>query len=638
VRDERMMSTRLSSVWIPAVLALVLGAAPALATYTISNAAFTEGGGKGSDGRYDILFTTGQGAPVGVSGESTFGLTSGLIYTISGVTDVTGPMLSHVPTALAREHEPVEVAVTATDAKSGVDTVTLFYHEGGLTTFRRRQMQPDAGNVYRGTILASLVDERGLVYYIRASDKAGNVSLYPPGAPDSVVRVRVWFNDVLSAVELPAGGYRMISLPCSTSGDPDSILVDDLGAYDKKAWRLGRWNASAGDCGERCYDEYPSIEDLSRGRGFWLISSSAKRFDVSGLSTDISRPFTIPLKKGWNQIGTPFAFTTDWPSTEVLFDGGVYSLGKHPVGSDTVWVKDNLISYDGSYEFFETELQPWVGYWIDNQSTQDVELRFYPEIPVPRLAGAPAAADRMTSLMGITITWGKTGERMSFAGTSPAALDGLDELDHREPPPIGDYVRVVFEKDTWGRHSGAYMCDIRAANPDGASWELKAQTTKPTAVALDVEPLIDLPDGWMIALYDVSAGIRLTAAALPHSFMLEGSKELLLIAGTEHYIATQEACSGLSLRTQIVSVSPNPFSRAARISFFIPKRESVRLDVFSVDGRLVRTLADSRFEPGIHTATWQGESSSGGQAAPGLYFLRLETSGTVNTAKILRLR
>ena len=267
-----------------------------------------------------------------------------------------------------------------------------------------------------------------------------------------------------------------------------------------------------------------------------------------------------------------------------------------------------------------------------------MELRFYPEIPAPRLAGSPAGRDRMTTLMGITIRWDKTRERTSFAGTSPSAKDGLDELDHREPPSIGDYVRVVFEKDTWGRHSGAYMCDIKAANPDGASWQLKAQAKKPTAVTLDVDALVDLPESWMIALYDIPEGIRLTPDALPHSFMLEGSRELVLIAGTEHYIETQEARSGLNLRTQIISVSPNPFNRAARISFFIAKRAQVRLEVFSVEGRLVKTLAESRFDPGIHTATWQGESTGGGQTAPGLYFLKLETPGTVLTSKILRLR
>ncbi len=576
---------------------------------------------------------------MGVSVGSNYALASGLVYTISGASDVTGPLLSHAPMVLVKEHTPVEIEVSVSDSKTGVDTVTLFYHEGGLSTFRSRQMEPVGGDIYRGTIPASSVGEWGLVYFVQASDGAGNLSEYPPTAPDSVISLRVWYDDLVSTTALPAGGYRMISLPGSTSGDPDSILVDDLGSYDKKTWRLGRWNASGGDCGEYCYDEYPSIDDFSPGRGFWLISSSATNFDAGGVSIDITRPLAIDLEKGWNQIGTPFAFTTDWPSAEILFDGGIYTVGdEHVVGSDTIFVEDNLISYDGSYHGFEPELEPWEGYWLHNSSTQDVQLRFHPEISTSMLAASPYNADQMTALIGVTVRWDESRQRTSFAGTSRLARDGWDALDHREPPVMGDYVRAVFKRDSWGRHAGTYMCDIRAANADGATWDLKVEASKPTAVSLDADPVIELPDNWTVAVYDVDTGIRLTSSSLPHRFMLEGSKDVVLVAGTDRYIETQESMSGFGLKAQIVSISPNPFSQTARISFFIPRRADVRLGVYSVEGRLVSTLADSEFEAGLHTATWQGDSGTGSHAAPGIYFLRLETSGSILTTKILHLQ
>jgi hypothetical protein len=639
VRIDSTMKGRSSSAAFVAAFVLMVFSATASATYTIENYAFTEGGGTSSDGRYEISFTTGQGAPVGVASTSNFGLASGIVYTISGASDVTGPLLSHAPTVLVKEHTPVEIDVNVSDAKTGVDTVTLFYHEGGLVGFRARQMQLVEGDTYRGTIPASSVDERGLAYYIRARDGAGNISRYPPTAPDSVVSLGVWFDDLGAAFALPVGSYRMISVPGSTSGDPDSILVDDLGAYDKKSWRLGRWNASGGDCGEYCYDEYPAIDDFRPGRGFWLISARRTRFDASGSSTDITRPFAIELEKGWNQIGTPFTFTTDWPSADILFDGSVYTVGdEHIVGSDTIFVEDNLISYDGSYHGFESELEPWEGYWIHNSSTQDVRLRFHPEVATALLASSPYDTDQMAVLIGVAVGWDQSKKRMSFAGTSHQARDGWDELDHREPPVIGDYVRAVFRRDSWGRHAGTYMCDIKAANDDGAMWDLKVESSKPTAVTLDVEPLIDLPDNWTIAVYDIDAGIRLTSSSLPHHFMVEENREVVLVAGTDRFIETQETRSGFGLKAQIVSISPNPFSQTARISFFIPRPADVRLQVYSVEGRLVSTLADSEFEAGLHSADWHGSSRNGSHAAPGIYFLRLETSGTVLTEKILRLQ
>ena len=61
------MNMRLSSASILAALAVLFLTAPAHATYTIHNAAMTEGGGTASAGVYELVFTTGQGSPVGVS-------------------------------------------------------------------------------------------------------------------------------------------------------------------------------------------------------------------------------------------------------------------------------------------------------------------------------------------------------------------------------------------------------------------------------------------------------------------------------------------------------------------------------------------------------------------------------------------
>ena len=101
------------------------------------------------------------------------------------------------------------------------------------------------GSSFSASIPPSAVTERGILYYIEAADSAGNVSRYPASAPDSIVDVRVWFEDLPSGFEIPAGEYRMVSLPGSADASPDLVLADDLGNYDKKAWRLGRWSQAA---------------------------------------------------------------------------------------------------------------------------------------------------------------------------------------------------------------------------------------------------------------------------------------------------------------------------------------------------------------------------------------------------------
>lgn len=66
----------------------------------------------------------------------------------------------------------------------------------------------------------------------------------------------------------------------------------------------------------------------------------------------------------------------------------------------------------------------------------------------------------------------------------------------------------------------------------------------------------------------------------------------------------------------------------ARLRFAVETPGHVRVRLYDVTGRLVRTLADRSFDTGEHDVTWDG-ADDGGRAAPrGVYFARLEYAGT----------
>ncbi len=619
------------------ICGILVYAAPSLCSYSIPTYALTEGGGSGADSHYEVLYTTGQASPIGVSTDGTYSLIGGLMPTL--LLDAQPPLLQHQPIHLATDGMSVEIETSVTDARAGVDTVVLYYREGGHSGFTSAPMTQGSGDIYTGTIPASSVTEKGLTYYIEAADLVGNVSRYPSDAPDGLVSVRVMFTDLESALELPAGQYRMISLPGSTSGNPDTVLVDDFGAYDKTVWRLGRWNAPDTGCAGTCYDEYPSIAGFYPGRAYWLISSQAMTFDCSGMSVDICQPFAIRLEPGWNQIGTPFAFTTDWATAEIACQGLTFAVGQEVViGQDTIYVEDNLISYDGTYHGLRTELVPWDGYWVYSASTVGVDLVLHPAIPASPLAESPDGDAQMEVLYGLKATARDLNEGMCLAGMSRQAKDGWDAMDRREPPPIGDYVRAVFDRPAWGRHSGTYMADVRVSSASGASWDFTVQVSRPADATLEIESIVAAPRDWRAVIYDTHAGMKLTPDDLPYRFRSDGGRDFILVVGTDAYIEAHEAQADLRLRAQIVSVSPNPFDEATEIRFFIPRRSNVRMQIFSVEGRLVRTVADSKLDAGLHTARWRGLSENRGPAAPGIYFLRLEVPGAIKTAKILRVR
>lgn len=74
--------------------------------------------------------------------------------------------------------------------------------------------------------------------------------------------------------------------------------------------------------------------------------------------------------------------------------------------------------------------------------------------------------------------------------------------------------------------------------------------------------------------------------------------------------------------------NPNPFSRSTNIQFALPAQSQVRLVVYNITGQQVRTLVDENLSPGYHNITWNGRDQSGRAAANGIYFYRMEASGS----------
>ena len=81
---------------------------------------------------------------------------------------------------------------------------------------------------------------------------------------------------------------------------------------------------------------------------------------------------------------------------------------------------------------------------------------------------------------------------------------------------------------------------------------------------------------------------------------------------------------------------PNPFNPETTISFDIPgepgTKQQVRLIVYDLRGREVKTLVDSRCEPGSHRVVWDGRNERGEPVSSGIYFYSL-TAGEHTTAR-----
>ncbi len=83
-----------------------------------------------------------------------------------------------------------------------------------------------------------------------------------------------------------------------------------------------------------------------------------------------------------------------------------------------------------------------------------------------------------------------------------------------------------------------------------------------------------------------------------------------------------------------VAAYPNPFNPSTTIRFTLRELAPVSLQIFDINGALVRTLIDSDLDAGIHERRWNGRDSFGRLVASGVYFYRLRLGTEVLNGRL----
>jgi len=89
----------------------------------------------------------------------------------------------------------------------------------------------------------------------------------------------------------------------------------------------------------------------------------------------------------------------------------------------------------------------------------------------------------------------------------------------------------------------------------------------------------------------------------------------------------------------VLQPSQNPFNPNTVITINLAAAARVRLVIYDVEGRLVRTLIESSNLPaGTRTVAWDGKTGSQRVAASGVYFVQLDVGGSKFLRKITLLK
>lgn len=144
--------------------------------------------------------------------------------------------------------------------------------------------------------------------------------------------------------------------------------------------------------------------------------------------------------------------------------------------------------------------------------------------------------------------------------------------------------------------------------------------------SVDLNIVIPIPtDAMMNFLYDNLAVVS------------EVDTQFLTIAVNEElYSGTGEPGSGN--KATLSANYPNPFRNTTTIEYSLPATTNVLLEVFSITGEKVKTIAESEQARGTFKATWNGSDDTGRQLPGGIYLYRLKTADATLTRRCVLIR
>ncbi len=148
----------------------------------------------------------------------------------------------------------------------------------------------------------------------------------------------------------------------------------------------------------------------------------------------------------------------------------------------------------------------------------------------------------------------------------------------------------------------------RLANPDDGSATRNMLRTEYTRPGFDNHPnelaCLTIAPQFVDALVAAAAGGGLAAVELPAPLRLLGNR-------------------------------PNPFNPSTEIRFALDAAAEVRVAVYDLQGRLVRTLADSPLAAGVHAVRWDGRDRAGQVVGSGIYLYRVQSERTILNGRMV---
>ncbi|MCX6132215.1 MAG: T9SS type A sorting domain-containing protein [Ignavibacteriales bacterium] len=413
------------------------------------------------------------------------------------------------------------------------------------------------------------------------------------------------------ASDFSATDYRLFGLP----GASDLALNSVLNGTQNVDWQA-YWDNGASSNYMIPYDGSSNFK-FSVGRGFWLISMRPISVDrvVATAPLNSDQELIVPLRSGWNIITNPFTSSIQWSKIQSV--NGIAAP---------------LYAFDGAFKS-SLSFDPYVGYYLFNGSPNSTlsGLRV-PYSSIFTKLDQPVIAGSKGWRLHVRVTAGSEVIKGVEIGVEPDSRAGLDSYDERIPRGAGKGSAILLQREEWDKDYPSFGTDIRPGINGVERWNMTLERSqyegaRSQNVLIHVDGIERIPTQYDVYLLDID-GKREQDLRKNQTYEFESRgtiREFSVIVG-EPTLVRSEAEKNLPTEIKVGPNYPNPFNPETIIPIELPKTMDVKIVVYDILGRAVKTLYDRMMESGRHYVRWNGRDEQQRKLASGVYLFRVEVT------------
>ncbi len=524
------------------------------------------------------------------------------------------PVISEflIPSLINSEDNNSVISAVITDL-NGIATATLEVQAGGSAQPLNLSMPLSSGSIYRLTIPESIVSINNFRARVVGVDNMGlsTTSEYKTAAikfSDSELSMSAGFSYYPNGIS--PGEWKLISWP----GDPANKILAESDLDDGHVfYTLNMFTK-----------KYVIADSIKLGNSYWFrheYDSDTLMFSEDTSIAIALENYIINLEKGWNMIGSPFAFPVRFEIDSTVESPWYYGT----------------ISLVKGWSQEESFLKPWKGYAVYASEESNITL-----LP---FSNSITSSNRLADdgwMIGLKIESKNFIHNVVKLGRRNSALEGKDRYDIPAPPDIENNISILMDLNR--TTSFRYSKDIRGMNEFNGVWNIRIEMNGEKE-PLDITGYFEKqrPDGLALALVDIQK------RTVIDNFIVDGSEitklgdrvyDLKIVAGNQGYVLekTQEIINNIPIDYSLSQNYPNPFNPITRLDFSLPKRSQVTFVIYNILGQEVATLVNKELDYGYHKVRWDGTDFYGKQVSSGVYFAKMITSDFTKSKKMLLLK